>query len=67
MNIYQTLIQSIAPDHDPRHIEAFMRLEYGTLDHLSPAKFRRECGIAADCIKQGGVNRAEDLAQSFGL
>ena len=52
--MYQDRIKQIAPTYDPRHIEAFMRLEYGTLDNLSPAKFRRECGIAADCIQTGG-------------
>lgn len=54
-------------DTDPRHIEAFMRIEHGTLDHLSQVAFRQEIRIGLDCISEGGVEGAESLAQSFGL
>lgn len=50
----------------PRHVEAFIRLEYRTLDHLSRADFRRETAIALECIDLD-ADAAERLAQSFGL
>ena len=53
--------------YDPRHIEAFMRCEHGTLDSLSPAKFAAEVAVARECIDVGGKDGAEILAQSFGL
>lgn len=52
---------------DPRHIEAYMRLEYGTLDHLSAATFNREVATGAECVEVGGSVEAEALAASFGL
>lgn len=42
MTIYQKLIAEHCPsDVDPRHIEAWMRDEYGTLDQVSVADFQR--------------------------
>ena len=32
---YQTVIAPLAPNHDPRHVEAYMRLEHATLSHLT--------------------------------
>jgi hypothetical protein len=52
---------------DPRHIEAFMRLEHSTLDGLSPAQFRAEVKLSADCVIIGGRAGAEECARSFGL
>lgn len=52
---------------DPRHIEAYIRLQYSTLSHLDWPAIRREVRIAVDCIKHGGVEQAEQCAQSFGL
>ena len=65
--MYQQLIQELAPGHDARHIEAFMRLEFGTLDHLSREKFAREVRMAEACIDEGGEDMAEGLAKSYGL
>ena len=71
--MYQQMIREILAKqghvgkYDPRHIEAFMRLEHGTLDALSPAKFRAEVAICAECVDEGGTLGAEDLAKSFGL
>jgi len=65
---YQREIAKIVPaDIDPRHVEAFMRLEYATLDHLSRSTFNREVRIGVACIREGGVAAAERNAQSFGL
>jgi hypothetical protein len=67
MSGYADLIRELSPDHDPRHIEAYIRLEYGVLDHLSPERFALEASIAEACIKQGGLDAAEKLAVSYGL
>lgn len=66
---YQKLIKELLGnrDYDPRHIEALMRLQYGTLDHLSRDDFRMEIPICIACIKIGGVEAAEKTAKSFGL
>lgn len=65
--MYREIILKLAPGYDPRHIEAFMRLQYGTLDHIDPATFRSEVKIAVHCVEEGGVASAERLADSYGL
>lgn len=52
---------------DVRHVEAVMRVEHSTLDGLSPARFREEVDIAAECVRAMGPAESERLAQSFGL
>lgn len=53
--------------YDPRHIEAFMRLQYSTLDHLSKQIFNKEIELCRQCVNIGGSDNAEFCAQSFGL
>jgi hypothetical protein len=69
---YQELIKTHLdrlghPEIDPRHIEAFMRLQYGTLDHLSRQTFAAEAKLGVECIQEGGLEMAEQCAQSYGL
>lgn len=64
---YTDRIAALKPHHDPRHIEAFMRIEHGTLDHLSPARFKADVEIACECIVTGGFDFAERAAKSYGL
>lgn len=64
---YADQIKRIAPTFDPRHVEAFMRSEHGTLDHLSPDRFAAEVAMACFCIKDGGQDLAERLAKSYGF
>ena len=72
--MYQTMIRE-ALAHlgrigaaDPRHVEAWMRLEHGCLDGLgSLARFRSEVAIALQCIDAGPRRDSEDLARSYGL
>lgn len=52
---------------DPRHVEAYMRCQHRTLDHLSRKAFNREVKIALGGIDQDGTETAESLAQSYGL
>lgn len=51
---------------DPRHVEAIMRLEHGTLDSLSRSQFNAEIEAAIPFIVRD-KSEAESLAQSFGL
>lgn len=52
---------------NPRHVEAWMRLEHSTLDGLSRQQFRSEVLMAIECIKAAGEAESEALAQSYGL
>lgn len=52
---------------DPRHIEAYMRVEHTTLDGLNPRRFAAEVCLARQCVREGGRDMAERIAQSFGL
>lgn len=53
--------------YDPRHIEAWMRIEHGTLDALSKSQFRSEVRIACECIDHAPAIDSEELANSYGL
>ena len=70
---YQQMIQEALSksgqtvEYDPRHIEAWMRSEHGTLDALSRQQFNAEVRVAVACIDAAGVEMSERLAQSEGL
>jgi len=53
--------------HEPPIIEAWMRLEHGTLDGLSPARFRREVEMASACADASTTAENAAIAKSFGL
>ena len=71
--MYQQTIREIQAEkgmigkHDPRHIEGYMRLQYGTLGHLSRNDFEKEVDICSQCIMADGEANAEANAKSFGL
>jgi len=52
---------------DPRHIEAYMRLEHATLDGLTEQQFAQEIIVCAECARSSGADNAEALAESMGL
>ena len=64
---YQRLIAERTRHVDPRHVEAWMRLEHPTLDTLSPERFAAEVDVAVACIAEAGLTASEALAASFGL
>lgn len=66
-SLYSAMIQRLAPDHDPAHVEAWMRLKHATLDGISTLEFAREVAIAVECITQAGLGESDELAQSFDL
>ena len=52
---YQEFIHELDPTVNPAGVEASMRLQYATLDHLSRDTFLKEINIAkmAEVDKQG--------------
>ena len=63
---YCETIRSIDRSVNAAGVEANMRLEYGTLDHLSRAQFREEIAIAKACeSEQEGYLKA--VAASYGM
>jgi hypothetical protein len=64
---YQRRIAQRTSDADPRHVEAWMRLEHPTLDGLSRAEFECEVDDAVVAIAAAGPDESEALAASFGL
>lgn len=64
---YARMIEPLAPGYDPRHVEAFMRLEHPTLDHLSRVEFAREVRVAVACVDECLPGQAEAIALSYGL
>ena len=65
-NYCQNLIHQLEPTINPAGVEASMRLQFGTLDHLSKADFIAEIEIARVCQEQD-PDYLHDVAQSFGL
>lgn len=51
---------------EPRLIEGWMRVEHGTLDHLSGPALDLDVSIAAACVNADPV-ASEALARSYGL
>jgi hypothetical protein len=70
MSLYTRVIQEEAKKLkskvDPRHVEAWMRLEWGTLDHLPRGRFRQYVKLT-DEIERQQPGASEDLARSYGL
>jgi hypothetical protein len=70
--MYQKMIKEILKKigreyMDPRHIEAYMRLEHGCLDGLSREQFENSVRISSSCVQAEGTRKAEELAESYGL
>lgn len=65
--IEQTLAIKGRTDLDPRHIEAWIRVEHSTLDWISCERFDSEVEIAIDCCEQAGQRDSERLAVSYRL
>jgi len=51
----------------PHQVEAWMRLEFGTLDALGGAAWNRAVREATDCIDAAGDEQSERLAKSYGI
>ena len=67
-SLYQRRIAEIVgPNYDPRHIEAFMRVQYGTLDHLPADIFKADALFCTVCLDEIGKEEGEKVARSDGL
>lgn len=64
---YRILLSQLVPDVDARYVEAWMRLELGTLDALSETEFAIVARAARRSVLLAGRDTSERLAQSFGL
>lgn len=69
--MYQTMIRETLAKIgrigiDPRHVEAWMRLENDTLDGLSSSAWSREVETAAT-LAMTNPSESESLAKSFAL
>lgn len=62
---YANIIREFT-DADPRLVEASMRVQYGTLDHLSRDVFRAEAELAEAMIAHD-PDAMERVARSYGL
>ena len=65
-SLYQARIRQFVRDCDPRHVEAVMRLDFGTLDQLGGERFAHEARLAAAAVR-ADPKLAERTAQSMGL
>lgn len=61
---YARALLELAPDMDPDAIDANMRLEHDTLDHLSHEQFVEEVAIARAC-EQSQPGYLERVRRSF--
>ena len=66
-SFYAGVIGRLAPDCDPAHVEAWMRVEHPTLDGLDAVRFTREVAVAVECIRHAGLAESDKLAHSYGL
>lgn len=63
---YQQTIHEIDPTINPAGVEASMRLQYGTLDHLPRETFVEEVALAHLCeAEEPGYLRS--VAESYGM
>jgi hypothetical protein len=64
---YQARIAKTIPaDIDPRHVEAWMRVGHGTLDHLAPAAFDHEAAVPPSASKRPAAPRARNSPRATG-
>lgn len=63
---YRERILAVVPDLDPRHVEAYMRGEHSTLDHLTPARFDALALSCAEDVRSDPAF-AETVAASQGF
>ena len=64
--VYQKLLHELAPDLNPAGVEAMMRLQYHTLNHLPREVFVAEAKLAAELERQAPGSLRE-IATSMGM
>ena len=63
---YEEILTELAPGVNPVGVECAMRLQYGTLDHLSREEFAREADLARRC-EEAEPGFLRQTARSYGL
>ncbi|MYC32123.1 MAG: hypothetical protein F4X64_02970 [Chloroflexi bacterium] len=63
---YAQMIEQMGCKVNPAGVEASMRLQYGTLDHLGAADFRREI-LIAEQLEAAEPGCLLGIAESYGL
>ena len=66
MSAYKKTITNIDPTVNAIGVECSMRLEHGTLDHLSQTVFRKEIEMAKLC-ESDSPGYLRTLAESYGM
>ena len=66
MHTYQETIHGLDPTINPAGVEASMRLQFGTLDHLDREDFEREISVARMC-DDADPGYLRGVAASYGL
>ena len=66
MSLYQKSIHDIDPSINPAGVEASMRLQYSTLDHLTHETFVEEAKIAKAC-EAANPGYLKGAAESYGM
>jgi len=66
-SFYQQYIAERTRDIDPRHVEAWMRVEHPTLDALTQKQFDEAMYAALAAAMDAGPEQREALAATFGL
>lgn len=54
-------------EQEPAIVEAWMRVEHGTLDALSAAQFQAEVAVSLDCARECTPEQNREVARSFGF
>lgn len=64
--MYRAMIAQAVPGADPALVEAWMRVEHGTLDHMDRARFAREARLAAATAAEAGADLNDAILRSYG-
>jgi hypothetical protein len=61
-------LKKMGKNHNPRHVEAYMRCEHSTLNGLSLPRFNKAIKVAVSQLEaDNDVEFAETVAKSYGL
>ncbi|HEX4345216.1 MAG TPA: hypothetical protein VHZ31_06600 [Solirubrobacteraceae bacterium] len=64
---FSRLLGRLAPEEDPAHVEAWLRVAHGELEHIDALHFVREVKLAVESIRARDAAESDELARSFGL
>jgi hypothetical protein len=65
VGLYEGEIRQIAPQEDPKHVEAWLRLGNPGLHLCSKPQLEREIEIAVDAMQHSRLRRGRELAETL--